>query len=401
MRILLTANASYAPPRGGATRSNLTWLDHLARRGHACRVVCGPSKPGAEFRHHESIQVLPVEEPSRRVQALRREIAEFHPDWVLVSSEDLGHGLLREAHHSAAGRVVYLAHTPQFFPFGPASWNPNAFASGLVAESAAIVAIGQHMAEYVERGVGRPAAVIHPPVYGAPPFPHYRNAERGLVAMINPCAVKGISLFLATAERVPQYAFGALPGWGTTDDDRRALERLPNVELLPYARHIDDFLARVRLLLAPSLWYEGFGLIVMEAMLRGIPVVASDSGGLREAKRGTGYVIPVNTIARYRPAYDEHAMPLPVVPENDVAPWVEAVRELLEDRRAYERESAASQAAGLAFIERLDTGAMERFLLGLKPFDERPRAEHVTIESLSPEKRALLLERLRKRGMAR
>jgi glycosyltransferase involved in cell wall biosynthesis len=401
MRILLTANASYAPPRGGATRSNLIWLDYLARSGHPCRVVCGPSKPGAEFRHHESIQVLPVEEPSRRVQALRREIAEFRPDWVLVSSEDLGHGLLREAHHCAPGRVVYLAHTPQFFPFGPASWNPNAFAARLVAQSAGIVAIGTHMADYVERCVGRPAAVIHPPIYGAPPFPRYRNFQRGLVAMINPCAVKGISLFLGAAERLPRYAFGALPGWGTTAADRQALERLPNVELLPYAPRIDDFLSRVRLLLAPSLWYEGFGLIVMEAMLRGIPVIASDSGGLREAKRGTGFVIPVNTIDCYRPAYDEHAMPLPVVPENDVGPWVEAARELLADEGAYERESGASRAAGLNFVERLDAGEMERFLLRLKPFAERPSAEHATVESLSPQKRALLLERLRKRGMAR
>ena len=43
----------------------------------------------------------------------------------------------------------------------------------------------------------------------------------------------------------------------------------------------------------PSLWYEGFGLIAMEAMLRGIPVISSDSGGLVEARQGTGFVIPV------------------------------------------------------------------------------------------------------------
>ena len=61
----------------------------------------------------------------------------------------------------------------------------------------------------------------------------------------------------------------------------------------------------------PSLWYEGFGLIVMENMLRGIPVVASDAGGLKEAKRGTGYVIPVRTIERYQPVFDEHGMPKP------------------------------------------------------------------------------------------
>ena len=400
MRILLTANASYVPPRGGATRSNLIWLDHLALGGHACRVVCGPSKPGADFRPHGSIQVTAVEEPARRVQALRREILEFLPDWVLVSSEDVGHGLLREAHHSAPGRVVYLAHTPQFFPFGIASWNPDAFAAGLVAESAGIVTIGRHMAEYVEHAIGRQATVIHPPIYGAPPFPRYHNFDRGLIAMINPCAVKGISLFLAVAEQLPDYRFGVLPGWGTTEADRRALGRLPHVTTLPNVRGIDDFLAGVRVLLAPSLWHEGFGLIVMEAMLRGIPVVASDSGGLREAKRGTGYVVPVRTIECFSAAYDEHAMPVPVVPENDPGPWVAAVRELLEDRAAWQRESAASRAAGLAFVERLDAGDMERFLLALKPFG-RPQAARPTVESLSPEKRALLLERLRRRGTAR
>jgi len=57
-------------------------------------------------------------------------------------------------------------------------------------------------------------------------------------------------------------------------------------------------------------------------------VVASNSGGLEEAKRGTGYVIPVQTIERYEPVFDEHSMPKPVLPENDVAPWVAALREL-------------------------------------------------------------------------
>ena len=149
MRILLTATASYAPPRGGATRSNLVWLNHLAAAGHACRVVCGAPSEGAPFGRHESIRLWEVEDPAARVQALRRQIAEFQPDWVLVSSEDLGHALLREAHHSAEGRVVYLAHTPQFFPFGPASWNPERHAAELVARSAGVVAIGRYVAGYV------------------------------------------------------------------------------------------------------------------------------------------------------------------------------------------------------------------------------------------------------------
>jgi glycosyltransferase involved in cell wall biosynthesis len=252
------------------------------------------------------------------------------------------------------------------------------------------------MADYIARSLGREAEVIHPPIYGPGPFADYANFAAGLVTMINPCAVKGLPIFLETAVRLPEIDFGVVPGWGTTGDDRRALERLPNVRFLPNARNIDEVLARTRVLLMPSLWYEGFGLIVMESMLRGIPVVASDSGGLVEAKHGTGYVIPVNTIVRYEPVFDEHAMPRPVVRENDPAPWVAALRELLTDRAAYDRESHTSRAVAQRFVGGLDAAAMERYLTGLHA-GPHGRPGHSTIESLSPEKRALLLERLRKR----
>jgi glycosyltransferase involved in cell wall biosynthesis len=400
MRILLTATASYAPPRGGATRSNLVWLNALARAGHVCRIVCGPSAPAAELEVHPSITLLPVAEPARRVETLRREIRDLQPDWVLVSSEDLGHGLLREADRSAAGRVVYLAHTPQFFPFGAASWNPDPQAAALVARAAGLVAIGRHMSDWISRELGRPAAVIHPPIYGSGPFANMAEFDRGSITMVNPCAVKGIDIFLRLAGRMPALDFAAVPGWGTTAADRAALARLPNIRLLPNARSIDDLLAGTRVLLMPSLWHEGFGLTVMEAMLRGIPAVASSAGGLPEAKRGTGYVIPVQPIERYLAEFDEQAMPRPVVPENPIEPWVEAIRTLLGDRAAYERESAASRAAALPFVQGLDAGEFERYLAGLQPAGSAGRGASPTVESLSPERRALLLERLRRRTKA-
>ncbi|HLK63611.1 MAG TPA: glycosyltransferase family 4 protein [Bryobacteraceae bacterium] len=399
MRVLLTANASYEPPRGGATRSNLIWLDHLAAHGHPCRIVCGAAGEGAELRYHASITVIAVEEPARRVQVLRQQIREFEPDWVLVSSEDLGHSLLREAHHSAEGRIVYLAHTPQFFPFGPASWIPDRHAADMVARAAGIVAIGRHMADYIQKALNRRAEVIHPPIYDAP-ADRFAHSRVGLITMINPCAVKGISILLRVAERLPARAFGVVPGWGTTSEDRRALERLPNVRFLPNAKKIDEVLARTAVLLMPSLWYEGFGLIVMESMLRGIPVVSSDSGGLLEAKEGTGYVIPVRTIERYQPVFDEHAMPKPVVPGNDVAPWIAAIEELLTNAEAYQRESERSRVAAERFVSGLDAGDLERFLLALRPGTGH-HAERPTIESISPDRRALLLQRLQKRKLVR
>ncbi len=426
MRVLLTANASYVPPRGGATRSNLVWLEILAAAGNECRVIApalAASVTGTQARDEEierewrrtpgegverferrGVTVCAVAERARLVAVLREQIREFQPDWVLVSSEDLGHVLLREALRSSPARIVYIAHTPQFFPFGPASWNPDLEATEVVRRAAAVIAIGHHTADYIQAHAGREAAVIHPPIYGDGPYPDLARFESGLVTMINPCAVKGISIFLALADRFPEHAFGALPGWGTTGADRRELERRPNVQLLPNVKDIERFLGQTRVLLMPSLWYEGFGLSVMEAMLRGIPAVASDSGGLAEAKHGTGCVVQVRGIERFEPVFDEHGMPKAVVPPVDIEPWAAALGALLSDREAYARESELSRAAALKFVGGIRPERIVEFLSALEPRSApaEPAARDIQrAEGLSPEKRALLLKRLREKAAGR
>jgi surfactin synthase thioesterase subunit/glycosyltransferase involved in cell wall biosynthesis len=374
MRILLAASASYVPPRGGATRGNLAWLDQLAAAGHQCRVVAAAIPDSADKREQMrqegisalefrgAIAVLGVEDPVRRVRVLGDEIRTFRPDWVLVSSEDVDHTLLGEAHASARGRVVLLAHTPQFLPFGPESWNPDPEAARMAAESAAVVVIGRCMADYVRRHLGRDAVLVHPPIYGPGPWPARGRFDAGLVTMINPCAVKGVDVFVELAGRMPKVKFGWLPGWGTTTEDRRQLARLANAEPLPNVRDIDDLLARTRVLLMPSRWFEGFGLIVVEAMLRGIPVISSDAGGLPEAKLATRFVIPTPPIERYEPVFDERGMPRPVVPPHDIEPWVEALSTLISDRAVYEQESATSRERAMQFVAAIDPRALERVL---------------------------------------
>lgn len=415
MRVLLTANASYVPPRGGATRSNLLWLEHMASAGHACRIVAGALRESAAKREQMAwegcewqvlgygedvetlerggVRVLAVADRSRQALLLRRQIREFQPDWVLVSSEDLGHVLLREAHHSAPGRIVYLAHTPQFFPFGPASWNPDAHAAELVARSAGVVAIGHYTAAYIRRLIGRDVTVIHPPIYGPGPFPSLASFDKGLVTMLNPCAIKGISIFIRLAECFPECGFGAMPGWGTTAADRAALAAHRNIVLMPNCRDITEFLARARVLLMPSLWHEGFGLTVMEAMLHGIPVMSSDAGGLLEAKMGTPFVVPVDAIDRYEPVFDEHALPRPVIKPQNLAPWIDMLRALLTGRALYERVSTESREAALKFVTGLDAGSLLQYLRTLAPgaADHEP----ASMASLSPERRALLLRKMR------
>ncbi len=61
------------------------------------------------------------------------------------------------------------------------------------------------MAEYIEQHCGAKPAVIHPPMYGEPPYPSFGSFDKGYVLMINPCVVKGISIFLELAGRFPGH----------------------------------------------------------------------------------------------------------------------------------------------------------------------------------------------------
>jgi glycosyltransferase involved in cell wall biosynthesis len=395
MRILLTSNASYAPPRGGSTRGNLAWLSHLASAGHQCLVVCTGLSGTDTTVDAGGITIESIHDLPRRAGVLGERIRTFQPDWMLVSSEDLSHVLLRDADACAAGRVVYLAHTPQFFPFGPESWNPDPKAAAMVRRAAAVVAIGHHMAGYVGKHAGVNAHVIHPPIYGTAPWPDFGRFDDGSVLMINPCRVKGIGIFAAVAARFPKRRFDALIGWGTTTADRELLAALPNVRLLESVPDIDEVLSRAAVLLMPSIWYEGFGLIVMEAMLRGIPVIASDSGGLLEAKEGTRFVIPVRPVERYRAEFDETRMPVPVEPAQDIEPWTEALTTLLGDRAVYGEESRQSRTRAVEFVSKLRAADFESMLARLMVREPAVVESKDRLSQLSAAKRELLLRRLR------
>ena len=436
MRVLLTSNASYVPPRGGSTRCNLVWLKYLASQGHDCRIVApaigrdtpqklaraqadledqrirvtrveSDPKLGLEILKKDAITVYSVDDPARIRQILHEKILSFEPDWVLVSSEDFGQALLHETVKAAPDRVVYLAHTPQMFPFGPASLNPNPEGAKLIANSAGIVAIGNNTARYIQEHLGRKPAVIHPPVYGDGPFRRRDPDKKGLITIINPSAVKGISIFLALARRFPQHQFGALRGWGTTEEELDALQGMPNVVMLPKCKYIEEVLMKTKLLLYPSLWREGFGLVVMEAMLAGIPVLASNLGGLIEAKSGTNYLLPIHPIERYRTEFDENRMPVPDIPEQDIEPWAQAVAELMNDPALYAQESDAARDAALGFVETVRKSQFEEFLLTLerttpektsKTAVKGEQQERKHIEELSPQRRSLLLKKIRERA---
>ncbi|MGY3446641.1 MULTISPECIES: glycosyltransferase [unclassified Bradyrhizobium] len=63
-------------------------------------------------------------------------------------------------------------------------------------------------------------------------------------------------------------------------------------------------MAKAQALVVPSLWYEGFPMVVVEAFARGTPVIASEIGGLAEVVSAgrTGALVPPGDAAALRRA---------------------------------------------------------------------------------------------------
>ena len=68
------------------------------------------------------------------------------------------------------------------------------------------------------------------------------------------------------------------------------------VSLGPFLSNINDVLGGAVALVVPSQSYESFGLTIIEAMSRGVPVITTDVGGMPEVlnKTGGGYVCSKN-----------------------------------------------------------------------------------------------------------
>ena len=90
------------------------------------------------------------------------------------------------------------------------------------------------------------------------------------------------------------------PGRPQIEAQARALG-LDNIEFLGTRDDVPDLLARSHVFVLPTKW-EGFPISILEAMRAGLPVVASDVGGVREAvgEGETGFLVPRGDAAGLR-----------------------------------------------------------------------------------------------------
>jgi glycosyltransferase involved in cell wall biosynthesis len=116
----------------------------------------------------------------------------------------------------------------------------------------------------------------------------------------------------------------------------------------------------IKVLLVPSVWFEAWGIVVVEAHLRGIPVISSNAGALPEAMLGLDYIVPVNTIDGKRDGKGEY-----IVPEQDIGPWVKALNKLMNNESEYKTLSRQVRDETIRWLRNINEATLENWLMDL------------------------------------
>lgn len=144
--------------------------------------------------------------------------------------------------------------------------------------------------------------------------------------------VKGVKWLITEFQRLNIPATLKIAGKGddSTMEQFKALAEESPIEFVGYVKP-GDFLKNIDVLAVPSLWEEPLGMVAIEALANGVPVVTSGKGGLSESVKHevNGLICP------------------PEQPES----LGEAISRLFEDASLYNRLSASAPASVARFLD--------------------------------------------------
>ncbi len=203
---------------------------------------------------------------------------------------------------------IFVIHNTPSVPIFLVRKILDALSSWLVGRlTTRIVTVSNACRESLEQqvGYGRSLDVVYngildspvvPPADGVSPPWKKAYPTIGFVGELHPR--KGVHVLLEALQQVDSTCELVLLGNGDADytaelEDVAGRSRHP-VHFLGFRDDVQDLYHWIDLLVLPSLNFESFGMVIIEAMRFGIPVICSDFGGMKEvvADGETGLVVP-------------------------------------------------------------------------------------------------------------
>lgn len=249
----------------------------------------------------------------------------------------------------------------------------------------AVIASSRVVGDALREVTGREATIL--PELVDPGRVVVGRREPKYLLFVDPSAENGVHAFARIADELgrqrPDIPILVVEGRGTEATVAACgldLRRHGNVFFMPPTPDPGRYWRLARACLAPSLGIEARGEAAIEALVLGIPVVASDRGALPEVVGEAGGVLPLPD--RITPATE-----WPPTAE-EVRPWVECVIRLWDDREWYEERSRAALAEGRRWAPEAVESRYAAFFAGLEVRPESGPSPPVTPRPVPPGRRA-------------
>jgi glycosyltransferase involved in cell wall biosynthesis len=329
LRFLFASCRDYRPQRaGGSISSTHELARELEKRGHAASVLAAlrPSglfgtymrlrgKLGNKKRLHDTFLGYKTYRRQDVIGALPDIVEVVRPDVAIVN--------LHPGRQIAIARKLCRLSVPVIVYFRDVDFD-RFDGDPREVDRALFLANSEFTARKVTERFGIVPHVI-PPLFNKSAYLSARKAEN--VTFINPTGFKGGDIAFELVARCPEIPFFFLESWSLSqkqlDKIHDFMRRHNNLSFRRRTNNMRVIYHRAKILLVPSRWDEAWGRVVTEAQYSGIPILASNRGGLPESVGPGGVLLD---------------------PDGPVEAWVEVLRRLWHDEAYYTDLSAHALA---------------------------------------------------------
>ena len=295
-RILFCCGRNYLPQGFGGIQINTDALcRRLQDRGHHVAVLAGLERDELwPFLRLASCRLLGRPASTDRVMGYSVYRA-YHPnkafEWVL-SLEKPDFIVVQSIHMGHYGRIARNAGIPCFAYFLSA-W-PYDLGADSAGNLTGFLALSKYLARWIHEQFGQSSQVILPVIEKE----RFRtNSSQQRVLLVNPHPEKGGMLVVELARHFPHVEFDFVECWYPGEalaSVRVMASTMPNIHWHPPTFDLRQHIGLAKVLLFPSRETEGWGRIASEVQVSGIPVLATDIGGVSEAVGRGGIMFAVS-----------------------------------------------------------------------------------------------------------